>query len=638
MKQHGYISAITFMLAVLICAGTVAAASPRNASYRITVSLDIENKQLTGNETITWKNITGKPASELCFHLYMNAFRNNYSTFIKEMGGKARLLEKNGQWGWVDITKISVSNTGDITDRLQFIQPDDNNMYDRTVAMLPLPFTVQPGQSIDINIDFTTRLPAILARTGYYKDFFMIAQWFPKLGVFEENGQWNCHQFHRHTEFYADYGMYTVNITLPDNYRVEGTGKAIAEKTEHGLRTVTMYAEDVHDFAWTAYTGFLLREEPYHNTVIRLVYEKDHESSADRTIDAVKHALDFFNEWAGPYEYSTITVLHPPTGAMRAAGMEYPQFITAGTVWKVPENIRFTEMVTIHEFGHQYWYGMVGNNEFEEAWLDEGINSYFEAKIMDTFYGSKGSLLDTRKIKIGELYSARTSYIDKTRRDRTLRNAWTFQGGGYSSFSYKKPVLMFKTLENLVGSRVMKQIFRTYFERWKFRHPHTSDFIAVVNEVTGQDYSGFFRQFLSTSLELDYCVASVSSKKVPEPEGVFDTASEQAAEQHTGLFHTKVRVFRKGEAVMPVDVLLVFEGSDSLRYVWDGKERWKTYVEVSDRKLVSAAVDPEYKIVLDANFTNNSMSINPRKNALTYFFSSFLSVYQSMLLCITGIL
>jgi len=634
MKQHLRICILVLILHSLLWSQSSLPRSPRNASYKIDVTLDTQKKQISGKETIIWKNITSKPTREIYFHLYMNAFKNNFSTFIKEAGGRAKLLEKKDQWGWVQINHILDSRGRDWTENLFFVQPDDSNSYDRTVAVLKLPRSVPPGATITLNVDFVTQLPPIYARTGFYKNFFLVAQWFPKLGVFEKNGKWNCHQFHRNSEFFSDYGVYDVSITLPSNFKVEGTGTKTGTEEIQDKKRVTFHAEDVHDFAWTAWPDFLKKDITYKGIKISLIYEKDHKSSVERSFTAIKHDLDFFEEWAGKYPYDHITILHPPTGAFRATGMEYPQFITGGTFWNIPKGLRLVEMVVVHEFGHQYWYGIVGNNEFEEAWLDEGINSYFESKIMDKFYGQETSLVDFAGIKVGEISNAHASYIGKTRWDRTLRPSWTYTGGGYSLFSYQKPVLMLRTLENIVGSSTMKKIFRTYFKRWKFKHPHTDDFINVVNEVTGKDFNFFFDQFLRNSIELDYEVASVSCRKDFKPKGIF-TDSTKSDHNNKNLFRSVVKIHRNGEALLPVDILIVFDNGDSLKYVWDGRERWKKYTFIRPDKLLFAAVDPDSKLLLDSNYTNNSKSIKTRNRPLLFFKSNIVSFYQTVFRIIT---
>jgi len=638
MKQHLRICIFILILHSLLWSQSSAPRSPRNASYTIDVTLDVQKKQISGKETIIWKNITSKPAKEIYFHLYMNAFKNNYSTFIKEAGGKAKLLEKKNQWGWVKINHISDYRGIDLTGNLYFVQPDDSNSYDRTVALLKLKRPVLPGASITLNLNFTTQFPPIYARTGFYKNFFLAGQWFPKVGVFEKNGKWNCHQFHRNSEFFSDYGKYNVSITLPSNFKIEATGIKTDVKQIDSSKKVTFYAEDVHDFAWTAWPHFLKKEITYKGIRISLIYEKDHESSVERSFTAIRHDLDFFEEWAGKYPYSHITILHPPTGAFRASGMEYPQFITGGTIWNIPKGLRFVEMVVVHEFGHQFWYGIVGSNEFEEAWLDEGINSYFESKIMDKYYGQETSLIDFAGIKIGEISNARSAYIGKARLDRILRPSWTYIGGGYSLFSYQKSVLMLRTLENIIGTDNMKKIFRTYFDRWKFKHPHSDDFIKIVNEVTGKDYNFYFDQFLKNSLELDYKVESAFCHKVRKPKGIFSDSAKTELNSKKNLFRSVVKIYRKGEAVLPIDVLIVFDSGDSLKFVWDGKDRWKKYTFIRPDKILSAAVDPGGKLLLDSNHTNNSKTAEIKNRPILYFTSNLISFYQAIFHIITLII
>src|SRR3989339_739656 len=200
--------------------------SPRIVTYAISVSLDPVEKMLTGKETLTWRNTSTDRVGELQFHLYLNAFKNTASTFMKESeGGHRGIRLAGGGWGWIDVTSMKTAEGEDLTPRIEFIHPDDNNEKDRTVIRVPLSKPVLPGQTIRLSIDFTAKLPRIFARTGYYQNYYMIGQWFPKIGVYEAagqryavKGQWNCHQFHANTEFYADYGVYDVDLTVPKEY------------------------------------------------------------------------------------------------------------------------------------------------------------------------------------------------------------------------------------------------------------------------------------------------------------------------------------------------------------------------------------------------------------------------------------
>ena len=165
------------------------ARSPRNASYRISARLDPTTRTITGDEVITWRNTANTPATSLRFHLYYNAWRNTQSSWMREriLGGNTALAKRPADdWGWIDLTSMRLTRGGTTTDvlpRLQFIAPDDGNAEDRTVVETPLDAAVMPGESVEIRIAWTSRVPRTFARTGTIGNFFFIAQWFPKIGV-----------------------------------------------------------------------------------------------------------------------------------------------------------------------------------------------------------------------------------------------------------------------------------------------------------------------------------------------------------------------------------------------------------------------------------------------------------------------
>ena len=179
--------------------------------------------------TITWRNIAAKPASELQFHLYWNAWKNARTTFMRERalaGGGAE--PQSEDWSRIDVTSIklvapSAAGVGDLTASKRFIQPDDGNADDETVMAVPLPRAVPPGAAVALEVKWSAHVPRTFARTGAIGNYFFVAQWFPKLGVWQDEG-WNCHQFHASTEFFSDYGVYDVLLTVPRSWTVGATG------------------------------------------------------------------------------------------------------------------------------------------------------------------------------------------------------------------------------------------------------------------------------------------------------------------------------------------------------------------------------------------------------------------------------
>ena len=308
------------------------------ANYRISVSLDPSRKSLQGEQMLEWTNTSEVEVKELQFHLYLNAFRDANSTFMKESGGRLRsdVMDSEG-FGNIYITSIKTSSGTSLLRSLKFIQSDDQNRDDRTVASLLLPEPVQPGKTIRLNMEFKAKLPKVFARTGWGRDnFFMVGQWFPKIGVFEknENGNWgwNCHQFHANTEFYADFGKYHVQIRLPEEYKVGATGVQTSEiRLKGGLKLLTFEADQVHDFAWTASPHYLIFETVHRGIRLRAFMQPEHASQHTRYFDAVKKAIDYYTKTLGKYPYETLTLVDPPFHSSGAGGMEYPTLITCGS-------------------------------------------------------------------------------------------------------------------------------------------------------------------------------------------------------------------------------------------------------------------------------------------------------------------
>lgn len=298
--------------------------SPRNANYAINVTLLPESQRLIGKEIITWRNITSKPTDKLQFHLYLNGFSHDKTTFMVESGGKHRSGKFNTKFnGYNKISSFKIGDT-DFTEKIEFIQPDDNNTNDSTVFQVQLDKLVQPNETLEITIEFNAKLPQVFARTGHAdlsitKDFFLVAQWFPKIGVLEETG-WNCHQFHGNTEFFSDYGIYDVTISTPKRFVIGATGLLSSQSNTDSTKTVTYHAEDVHDFAWTAYPDFKVHQEKYNDVSIRFLYNEDDEADVEAQVQSLKYGIDYFQEYFGEYPYPNITFLNPPPGATEAGG------------------------------------------------------------------------------------------------------------------------------------------------------------------------------------------------------------------------------------------------------------------------------------------------------------------------------
>jgi hypothetical protein len=607
------------------------ARSPRNASYAISAKLNPATRTLDGTLLLHWRNVTSRPADSLRFHLYYNAWRDNRSTWMREHALSVSAADdtprRPDEWGSIDIESMTIAAGGtgnpiDVTRQLRFIAPDDGNAADRTVAEAPLAAPVGPGQSLEISIRWTSHLPRTFARTGAVDNYFFIAQWFPKIGVLEDAG-WNCHQFHAATEFFSDFGVYDVKLTVPSTWIVGATGgfaKDVVRETD-GSQTHHFYQEDVHDFAWTTSPHYIERRARFEHRALppvemRLLLQPEHAGQDDRYFDATRAALKYYGEWFGPYPYGHITIVDPAWQS-GAGGMEYPTLFTAGTRWIAPRGVTMPEGVTIHEAGHQFWYGIVATNEFEHAWMDEGLNTFSTARVIEQVYEPNyyaqryfGGFVPwvfrdlplTRGVDGDRIAGYRTAARQDVQATPSYRY-WPPTAGG---ITYNKTALWLHTLEGYLGWPTLQRVLSTYFRRYAFTHPKPDDFFAVANQVSGQDLTWYFDQVYRGSQTFDY--------------GVDRFTSERAGD----AFHTMVAARRYGDGVFPVEVLVTYEDGQQSRWNWDGRDRWTLFQADTAARAVSVEVDARRVLLLDVNRTNNSASLNPagpraaRKWSLTW--------------------
>ena len=465
--------------------------STRVTAYTIDAKLDTDKKTLDATETITYKNLTGQPLNSFPFHLYLNAFRPE-STFTRETHFTGGIRDNEGdnsypdeKRGSITISHIDADTFGDLTPTLHFIAPDDNNADDHTVAEITLPHALAPNDSITFHIAFHDKFPLSVARNGYKRDFIMGGQWFPKPGVFW-HGAWNCHQYHSTTEFFSDFGTYKVNLTLPRRFVIGASGVPTGETTDaNGNKTVSYYGEDIGDFAWAASPNFTVTDGIFLSSLgpvqIHILALRAHPRAGPRYLSIIQKTMQQFDRRYGPYPYKIVTVIDPEPDS-EIGGMEYPTLFTGDTSWFEPTYI--TELTAMHEFGHQYWYGMVATNEFQDAWLDEGINSYSEVKVLDAILGRNTSILNRAYANAGDYEEQRLTYLKKPDFDPVTRWAFKFRDSqSYGGVTYGKTATLLQTLEGIVGRDTMDEAMRTYFMRFRFTHPTTEDFLRTIEEV-----------------------------------------------------------------------------------------------------------------------------------------------------------
>ncbi len=672
-----------------------ASLSERPVQYDLKVELFPETRMIKAEETIIWTNQTMDYVPDLQLHLYWNAFKNEKSTLAKEARREklfSRYRVKKDEWGWIKITSLTTGSGQDLMPAASFISPDEPpNPDDQTVLRILLPEPVAPGQSITLKLEFQARIPGNGLRTGYYQDGFFISQWYPKPGVYEEGKGWNCHEYHLNSEFFADFADFRVQITVPARMVVGACGEEV-EKIEdkiNGKTTYTYIQQNIHDFAWTASPRFLKIErwfkaedevspEEYQkmsellglpveeiklpDVKMILLIEKQHRAQIERHFQALRAALKYYGLWYGPYPYRTITMVDPPfrTGS---GGMEYPTFFTAGTSVLLEKDVLSPEGVIIHEFGHGYWYGMVASNEFEEAWLDEGINTYSTGKVSEVAYGPGRLPLRFNGLPLGWLVKLPAVYDWQLGRvlsgtvaklDPIVTESWKFYNSlSYSLNVYYRAATCLHTLERLLGETTWARIMRTYHMRYRFKQPKTEDFLKVVNEISGKDLSWFFDQFFFQAKDFDYAIGLVESREKPEKyQGIFDDLPTGANSQPQAdsnqknekgkIYETMITLRRYGEARpgpgITLKLKVEFEDGSLEWREWDGQSRWVRFFFEKPAKLKTAVLDPEGIWLVDSNFSNNSYSVKGPGVKLWSVLSGMLWLTQKVFLTLSGLL
>ncbi len=578
------------------------------ASYNFDVNFFADSKTIDVKEKITWINKTPFETNQIQFHLYANAYKSNRTLFAKEFP----LTEKNKTEFKIEKCQIDGKSR-----ELVYFWPDKENVHDSTVAKILLDKNVKKGDSVIIYFEYKLKIPLAVRRMGYAsgKNFVFIAQWFPKVGVFE-NGEWICSQYHPLQNFYSNFGTYNAKITVPQNYIVASTGVSYNKINDGKRKTYFIHQAGVHEFAWCASDDFLIRKDIYtrqdgSQVEINAYIQPEQDEYTLRFIDAVKNSMKYMEENVGIYPYQSISLINVPK-TCSVTGMEYPTLFTTGAEMFARPNTGQPETITTHEFSHQYFYGLLANNEVYEAWLDEGFSSYMSTKILYEYYQP---ILETFKIinhfplyginffsfkDIPIIYTLADIFVTEGSRSTPFYYQNLTLGAiadtsfklptrlSYRVNSYYKPELMLLSLERYLGKEKMRAILKDYYQTYKYKHPKAKDFINIVYRNVREDMHWFFDEIYNSSKVFDYKVSSVVKLN--------DNAYE-------------VLVERLGDGIFKTDVAL-YTDKNILVQKWDGKEKWKKFIFKTQNSAYAAEVDPKLKNLLDVNIANNSYTIN----------------------------
>ena len=604
--------------------GGAAPKSDRIASYKIDARLDVTKHQIAATQTLRWKNTGASAVDRLPFHLYLNAFKNEDSLFMRSSRGTMRGAKATDTgWGWIQIESIQIAGV-ELQSKLEYPgKPDES------VVELPLPAPVEAGATIEIHFKFTAQLPEVFARTGYKGEFHLVGQWFPKIGVrvgTPGSERWECRPHHAFSEFFADFGTYDVSLGVPNTYVVAATG-VLDSVTDApgGTRTYVYKAEDVHDFVWMA-DPYMEMMSGVANVVdgkveVRVWYRPDQEAFAKRHLQVGIGAIKSFSAAYVPYPWPIMTVVDPPPEAMfGAGGMEYPTLVTtAGDSVFVRPGMRLPEYVTVHEIGHNWFQGILASNEPLEAWLDEGVNDWADTKVMNELYGSRASINEWMDWHAEVVAMGRAVANDKAALPSPIATAaFAFvDEDNYGAATYRKTMLALRTLENYVGSAKFADAMKVYAQKFAFKHPTGRDLFETLQTELGQDLSWFLDPAWQQASSVDYRLRTAVCRDFHPPRGVFDANGQrktltEAEAPKTGSYTCEIVVSNTGLIHVPVEIELRFADGSSQRVKWDdrGNGNWERFEIQRSSKLTEVLIDPDNKVVL-ANPTAHHYRLDP---------------------------
>ncbi len=593
-----------FLTLLLIAGGSPALLHAQERSkfqqgvdYRIEASLDEEGETLRARARFRYTHNGPGALDTLYFHQHLNAFRPNSAWARRDLEfGESRFSDLGPQEHAFE-RLLSVTLDGA---PLDFLYP---GAPDSTVVAIPLPHPLREGERITLVLDWEARpstRPRRQGRRGRHYDF---AQWYPRIAVFDEQG-WQVQPLLPQGEFYGEFATFDVTLDLAADQVMAATGVPLAgdpgwagaaapgtslppvrsgfygdipeeplgllgQAPEPGRKQVRWHAEDVHHFAWTTNPDYTYEGGNLEDISIHVLYQPGDEDAwgggvaVNRTVNAVSWLQTVF----GPYPYPQVSNVHRIEGG----GTEFPMMVMNGSA---------SQGLITHEVGHIYAHGMLANNEWRDAWLDEGLVTFVTSWYSEEVDGAEG---------IWERTLARVATFEDGASPQPVAtpSADFLSPRSYSTYSYTKGAVVFHMLRELMGWDDFRRFTQLYFRDNRFEHVTEYDLQLAAETIYGSDLSWFFHQWLHTTGRLDYELQSAVARHLDD-----------------GRWETEVTVARRGSIWMPVK-LRVGDAEVTLA----SKEPVQRMTVVTADRPGEAVLDPGFAL-LEMDRENNRLPVS----------------------------
>ena len=617
-----------FSLTLLfLCNSTHLFADPLDGYWQQKVDYDMEitlvdtAQQLTGISQIRYTNNSPDSLDRIYMHLYPNAFQLESVKYREYIGNAGRASRAKYFKDRLDgfTSKIEVHDFN-IAKKKEPVLKD--YIIDDTILKATLLKKLAPGETMRIDLKWTHHVGEMVERAGFYQGQYNMAQWYPKLVVYDEKG-WHADVFHAEGEFYGEFGDFIVKFDLPKTFIIGASGvvtdgdpgwesvmvdtsvdynvwveifdSTYVEPDSTERRHVTFLAENVHDFAWVASKDFLYEGGKHNEIDVHVLYDKGRgEKWTKVVLERSINAMAWLEKKFGKYPYPQVTT----TDRIKSGGMEYPMLVMNG---------RDSEGLIVHEYGHIYFYGILANNEMDEAWLDEGFTTTQTTHYLMERYGDHGFDLDLYEDYgkfpkkhwplENDLHSDQwrvISFMRSGHDENISRASYLFNNGSaYGRNAYTKPALMLTELKYVLGDSLYYAALQHYYDKWALKHVNEHRFIEAMEEFTGQELDWFFDPWLHTTHHLDYGISSF--KKSPNADGTWTV---------------DLGIECIGSRFLPLLVETTLDDGTKDRRWWEN-HLWRfedTFSYSVNKKPVAVAIDPDVQTV-DLDYRNNTTNM-----------------------------
>ena len=548
----------------------------QRVKYTMNIDVDANKNRFTGKQKLEYTNNSPDALKKVFYHLYYNAFQPNSSMDVRSNQLGKNII--NGKPDW----------DSRVTDRIGKLKEDEigyqkiislkmNGVsqpfkYDETILEVTLTQPIAAKSKVVFEMEFEAQIPIQIRRTGRDNPTtgvrYSMSQWYPKICEYDNEG-WHPTPYVAR-EFYGVWGDFDVTIAIDKSYKLGGTGVLVNDKeigwgydepgsalkpTEKAKRSWHFVGNNVHDFVWAADPDYihLVRKMPNGGPIFHVIYnhknnDLKNDTAWNTVADAAVFTLPFIESKFGKYPYPQYSFIQGGDG-----GMEYPMATlligpSLGTVF--------------HELMHTWYQMILGTNESINAWMDEGFADFSSAHVSafyrDNFTKIKyknnlayiktlDSVASILPLVVSGSYRSYYYLAKSDYQEPLTTHADHFETNlGYSISSYSKGAVFIEQLGYVLGAEMRDKILMEYYNQWRFKHPNSSDFIKLAEDMSGIKLDWYKEYWCNTTKTIDYGIDSLW-----EEGGV-----------------SKIRLIRKGKVPMPIDFRLSFkDGSTEMHYI-----------------------------------------------------------------------